>query len=1005
MAVAALVIACPAWAGDTVLRSVVPAWVKDVTLEPVVTGDGAPYRYRLLDQQYRFDGETNQTFVRYRVQALAPQGLAAVSAVAMVWSPAIQDLTVHHVLIRRGDQTIDVLANQSFEVLRRERRLEEALLDGVLSATLQPSGLRVGDELEVAYTVATQETVLARHAEAMISGQVEFPVDRLHVVAGWPISSGVQWKATDDWSASLSRASDGFTYVTIDERALEPKIGIPHAPSRYNVGYLLELTDYQSWSELSRTIAPIFQKASVLEPGSPLTTEIARIAAASNDPVVRAEMALRLVQDDIRYLALAMGEAAITPATADETWRQRFGDCKGKTAVLIALLQGLGIEAVPVLVNTKAGDAVPDRLPAAAVMDHVLVRATIDGRTYWLDGTKTGDRALNRLVPPAFRWALPLVTEGAELQAIEAPPLTFVQTETSITVDASAGVYAPASIRGEAVMSGDVALAMQHALQALSAEERERLLKAMWTVEMPEMTVERVSSDFDEELARLRVTGFGTATFDWSEDGLEAPGTRVGSMLRRRSEEPPSATPYALAHPIATRSRVTVKLPNWGEGFEVGPDIILDTPAYAVRRVVTRSDAEVAVDLSLTSLRPELSADEVGASIDLLKGDVSRYFRIRLPRDYQVTAGDRAAWAAEGTGDAQAMVIRALALVAAGQRREALELLDQAVSLAPDDANVLANRALERVRSGNLEGARADLAKAVELDPTERIAMNGNALLAMYEGDFRDTVIEITRALRQAPKDPFGLGLRAGAYAELGDYTRALADADVLVEVTSGDEYALGMRAAILRRAARWPEALQAVDALVGAAPDNLGYLAMKASITAEAGDAPGAMALFDQLVARDPDNLDWLLARIEFRLDQSMLVEAEGDLALFRQEVTTVPHQLNNLCWALGRRRLALEAALDDCERAVELEPENVAYQDSLAMVLLQMGRYQEAHAIYERASAAPDQAISLYGLGLAKIALGQKVEGEARKVAALTANAKAAEPYAVYEAAIPSQ
>jgi hypothetical protein len=49
-----------------------------------------------------------------------------------------------------------------------------------------------------------------------------------------------------------------------------------------------------------------------------------------------------------------------------------------------------------------------ERLPSLAAFNHVIVRAIIDGKVYWLDGTRTGDKSgLDVLRPPPHRWALP----------------------------------------------------------------------------------------------------------------------------------------------------------------------------------------------------------------------------------------------------------------------------------------------------------------------------------------------------------------------------------------------------------------------------------------------------------------------------------------------------------------------------------------------------------------------------------------------------------------------
>jgi hypothetical protein len=50
-------------------------------------------------------------------------------------------------------KSIDVLGSgQTFTTLRREQNLEQAVLDGVLTANLNSEDLQVGDILEVAYT-------------------------------------------------------------------------------------------------------------------------------------------------------------------------------------------------------------------------------------------------------------------------------------------------------------------------------------------------------------------------------------------------------------------------------------------------------------------------------------------------------------------------------------------------------------------------------------------------------------------------------------------------------------------------------------------------------------------------------------------------------------------------------------------------------------------------------------------------------------------------------------
>ena len=133
-------------------------------------------------------------------------------------------------------------------------------------------------------------------------------------------------------------------------------------------------------------------------------------------------MALELVQDKVRYLFNGMEEGNYVPQTPTQTWSVRYGDCKAKTLLLLAMLRELGIEAEAVLANSQLGDWLPRRLPTPGAFDHVIVRATIGGESLWLDGTGSGARLADLGDVPAFRHALPLRAAGAELAPGTAAP-------------------------------------------------------------------------------------------------------------------------------------------------------------------------------------------------------------------------------------------------------------------------------------------------------------------------------------------------------------------------------------------------------------------------------------------------------------------------------------------------------------------------------------------------------------------------------------------------------
>jgi hypothetical protein len=100
-----------------------------------------------------------------------------------------------------------------------------------------------------------------------------------------------------------------------------------------------------------------------------------------------------------------------------------------------------------VLINSSAtDDGFDQRLAGPQLFDHVLVRAHIEGATYWLDGT------MPAVVPPAARpvfpvqWVLPLTTRGEALEKLDWQVASVPDDTTLFDIDARAGFDKPARI-------------------------------------------------------------------------------------------------------------------------------------------------------------------------------------------------------------------------------------------------------------------------------------------------------------------------------------------------------------------------------------------------------------------------------------------------------------------------------------------------------------------------------------------------------------------------------
>ncbi len=625
------------------------AWVDVAPLPKAPTDSAGAATIQLLgDIQVRFDRTGDVRYYATAWQIGNAQGLDG-SALQVSWDPALDALTIHTYRIRRGAQAIDLLGDgHAIKVIQREGGLENAMLDGRLTATLQPEDLRVGDVVELAYSITSHDPAMAGHSEFVggPSDGVNFGRFRLRMV--WDKSKQMHWRVFPGVAQpKLIKTASGSELLADLYNGTAP-LGPEGAPSRFKLVNAVEITEFTDWQGVSRTFAPLYTKAVKLAPNSPIKAEAARIAAQTSDPKRRAELALALVQQQIRYLYLGMDDGGFVPAAADQTWTRRFGDCKGKTVLLVALLNELGLAARPVLVNTVQGDLVASRLPTMEAFDHAIVELQIGGNSYWLDGTRLGDDNLDRLEAPNYQAGLPVTAAGSPLVAIVPAALDRPTQVVSLTLDASRGVDVPALASGEMRFHGRSGSDMRQAYSGYTQADRQRELRKLWRNYYDVVAPGKIVTADDPVTGDFVITMTGSAAMDWTRDQgvrwYEMDRTRLGwrFSIAREGQLNPDA-PYAFDYPDWWTYQETIILPNGGKGFGVQGEGVDQTVGdlYRFRRTVDRTEDRITVVAETKALASELPANRAARARSQMTELASNGVYLRMPSDYEPTTAEK----------------------------------------------------------------------------------------------------------------------------------------------------------------------------------------------------------------------------------------------------------------------------------------------------------------------------------------------------------------------------
>ena len=548
---------------EQVRRGSLPKWASPSPLLEVPEAPSGPLFMRRQDLEIHLSDQGQAQYLGYRIKILQSNALE-LGNISIAWNPAAGAPIVHDIKVFRDSKVIDILEKSSFEILRREEQLEAAKLNGTLTAVLRVPDLRVGDELEVNVTTFTNDPTLGlKQAGVLVLTPTPLP-GRYHMGLSWDQGHKPNIKTTADMATAMLKEDRAINFRFDNPTVLSlPK----DAPVRYHWRRALEYSDFADWPALSKHFAPLYAKAAKLTPNSAVKAEAARIAGAQRLPLERASAALKLVQQDVRYVYVGLNGGNLTPASAEETWQRRYGDCKGKTALLLALLGELGIDAEPVLVNSSGvDDGLNERLPIPDFFDHVIVRARIDGAIYWLDGT------LPPVALPSARpvfpvsWVLPLSARGAGLENLKWQPATTPDEINLTEIDARAGFDKPALIVSTEIVRGVKGLQQQSQFSSLSSGQlldafRQNAIGDFW------QAIDTVKWHYDPKARASILTISGSGTMKWEKDGdgersLSLPGGGFNPPDRRaRAQDENRDLPY-YTKPEYTCHVTTVRLPT-----------------------------------------------------------------------------------------------------------------------------------------------------------------------------------------------------------------------------------------------------------------------------------------------------------------------------------------------------------------------------------------------------------------------------------------------------------
>lgn len=622
-----------------------PEWVAPSPVEyetsPPSGADVTASWILLLDRQVNVLRDGDDQYEHVAVKVLNSTGAEQASQFNVVIDPTFQTLTVHSLQIVRAGVVMDARKSARITALPQETELRERIYNGHYNINVLLADVRVGDVVEYSYTLHSQEKLFPGHYAARMSVGSGNMVHRERVRVSWPAGRDIEYRLGGAAQTTSPRLLSTASELTLEWQDLKPTVMDEDAPGWYEQWPYVELSDFQSWSDVASLVLPLFVQQVRSGSGDRVRAVVEEIEARGGSADQQLLHAVQYVQDQVQYASISIGRGSYMPSQPEEVLKRNFGDCKDKALLLATILRQLGVEAVPALVNSQRGKTLPDDLPSPYVFDHAIVRFEFHGQNIWVDPTLPKRYSLlSPRDPPDYESALLLARPNSGLYNIPRPAFDAQRRYVTKMFDLSAGIDKPATLVMLDSYTGSLAdnlrslfAGMDHAQFELSLRNElarfypdASLLAPIAVNDHPESNLVEVQARYKLEHSFVKNRD-GNEEFTVHAQELYSLAEPLDSSVRR--------SPLAVEFPFQIHEHIAVLLP--GE-WPVQPDVVeVRNPAFLYRSRVNYGNGRLDIDYDYTAL-----ADHVELSaLKQYQEDRRRLFEdlgYRLSKDPRVEA-------------------------------------------------------------------------------------------------------------------------------------------------------------------------------------------------------------------------------------------------------------------------------------------------------------------------------------------------------------------------------
>jgi transglutaminase-like putative cysteine protease len=544
---------------------------------------------------------SGETLRRYRVALLSDRAVRQYSQDETVYNLGYDTVQVVAARVYLPDGKIIDVDSSSIKDVPLPA-FGKFYLQNVREKIITFPALQKGAEIEVIYKELTREPPMDGQFNMSEYFEHSDPVQTKVVDVSLPNTMPLHWKTRGQGIGHVSYTSgdrEVHTWQISDVPQIVPEPGMPPFPEVSRQLLVTTIPDWETWSKWYYDLA----EPEMVADSSIKAEVVALTKGKGRDEAIRS--IFQFVSNKIRYVdtALTGRKAGYKPESASTTYRNKYGVCRDKAALMVTMLREAGIESNIVLMNPSWKI---DQEIATDQFNHAIVSVKDGDSQIFIDPTveKTTEfLAANE----QDRGVLTCTEQGNDLAwtPVEDAEKNLYRVSAKSKVDEQGALTSTINIDSR----GFPDLALRSYMQSISPEERDILFQSFVqslapTARLDELTMTDLT-DLDTPLAIiLKVSAQDYAIQAgqyWLLNSI-AQGRKLdflSSWLLSGSELTNRRYPLRLSSTFAVQMSETVEYPKGFKVRSLPDDLSLSNGDFNLSRKCTTKGQSITVKQSL----------------------------------------------------------------------------------------------------------------------------------------------------------------------------------------------------------------------------------------------------------------------------------------------------------------------------------------------------------------------------------------------------------------------